>query len=308
MVLAVAWAGYLIPKALQHHDEVARTRSIDRFSTAMRVLARREPVSGSRGGRRGQLSARLVVTPARSADNPRVLPQPARRNDEPARQEPAQASVPPGSGTTAEAASAESQSSVRRTVRPGERRAARVAARRRRRILLLLLFAVAAVGALGYLGYLREWAPAIPGGLTVCWLLLCRWQVRRERQRAWSRELDAVVQEAELSEPVEPREVLLNAQGFEELDPLEDTITIPAEELAAVVVPTFDGGALWDPLPITLPTYVAKSTATRTVSTIDLSAPGTWTSGRVEEDAELVERAGAETESTQEPPAEAVGS
>lgn len=307
MVLAVAWAGYLIPKALQHHDEVARTRSIDRFSTAMRVLARREPVSGSGGARRGQLSARLVVTPARSADNPRVLPPPARRNDEPA-PESAQASVPSGFGTTAEAASGESQSSVRRTVRPGERRAARVAARRRRRILLLLLIAVAAVGALGYLGYLREWAPAVPGGLTVCWLLLCRRQVRRERQRAWSRELDAVVQEADLSEPVEPREVLLNAQGFEELDPLEDTITIPAEELAAVVVPTSDGGALWDPLPITLPTYVAKSTATRTVSTIDLSAPGTWTSGRVEEDAELVERAAAETESTQEPPAEAVGS
>ena len=45
VVLAVAWAVYLIPKALRHHDEVARTRSIDRFSTAMRVLARREPVA-----------------------------------------------------------------------------------------------------------------------------------------------------------------------------------------------------------------------------------------------------------------------
>ena len=36
MILAVAWAVYLIPKALKHHDEVARTRSVDRFSTAMR--------------------------------------------------------------------------------------------------------------------------------------------------------------------------------------------------------------------------------------------------------------------------------
>ena len=57
MVLAVAWAVYLIPKALKHHDEVARTRSIDRFSTAMRVLARREPVN--------RRDTRLVVTPAR---------------------------------------------------------------------------------------------------------------------------------------------------------------------------------------------------------------------------------------------------
>ena len=65
VVLAVAWAVYLIPKALKHHDEVARTRSIDRFSTAMRVLARREPVN--------RRDARLVVTPARAAGNPRVL-------------------------------------------------------------------------------------------------------------------------------------------------------------------------------------------------------------------------------------------
>src|SRR6185436_18203340 len=63
VVLAVAWAVYLIPKALRHHDEVARTRSIDRFSTAMRVLARREPVN--------RRDARLVVSPARAAGNPR---------------------------------------------------------------------------------------------------------------------------------------------------------------------------------------------------------------------------------------------
>ena len=32
VALAVAWAVYLIPKALQHHDEVVRGRSVDRFS------------------------------------------------------------------------------------------------------------------------------------------------------------------------------------------------------------------------------------------------------------------------------------
>ena len=55
MALAVAWAAYLIPKALQHHEEVVRSRSVDRFSHRMRVLARREPVNGR--------NARLVVTP-----------------------------------------------------------------------------------------------------------------------------------------------------------------------------------------------------------------------------------------------------
>ena len=59
VALAVAWAAYLIPKALRHHDDVVRGRSVDRFSQSMRVLARREPVSAR--------MARLVVTPARAA-------------------------------------------------------------------------------------------------------------------------------------------------------------------------------------------------------------------------------------------------
>ena len=45
VALAIAWAAYLIPKALRHHDDVVRGRSVDRFSQRMRVLARREPVS-----------------------------------------------------------------------------------------------------------------------------------------------------------------------------------------------------------------------------------------------------------------------
>ena len=37
---------------------------------------------------------------------------------------------------------------------------------------------------------------------------------------------------------------------------------------------------LWDPLPITVPTYVSKPLAPRTVRTIDLSAPDVTSSGR----------------------------
>ncbi|MEZ5194147.1 MAG: hypothetical protein R2734_17830 [Nocardioides sp.] len=59
VALAVAWAAYLIPKALHAHDDGERTRSVDRFSHRMRVLARREPTS-----RRG---AELVVTASPAA-------------------------------------------------------------------------------------------------------------------------------------------------------------------------------------------------------------------------------------------------
>ena len=45
VALAVAWAVYLIPKALEHHEESVRTRSVEEFSGSLRVLARREAVS-----------------------------------------------------------------------------------------------------------------------------------------------------------------------------------------------------------------------------------------------------------------------
>ena len=45
---------------------------------------------------------------------------------------------------------------------------------------------------------------------------------------------------------------------------------------------------------MTLPTYVSAPKAKRTVRTIDLGQPGTWTSGRTAEDAEIAARAAAE--------------
>ena len=48
------------------------------------------------------------------------------------------------------------------------------------------------------------------------------------------------------------------------------------------------GGALWDPLPVTLPTYVTKPRAGRIVRTIEFGQAGVWTSGHIEgEDTEL---------------------
>lgn len=291
VVLALAWAVYLIPKALKHHDEVARTRSIDRFSTAMRVLARREPVS--------RRDARLVVAPGRAADNPRVVvPTPTRAEERPARQ-----------------------------VRPEVRRAAaRAAARRRRRILSFLLLATLVVTGLAAFAIVPWWSVSVPGGLTVLFLLLCRTQVRRARHASevsWAAELEAAA-EGETEEPVEAaaprrraaarveapygtplRPAPRNAQGFEEVDPNEDTVAIPVAVLDAVAVPTADGGSLWDPLPVTLPTYVTKPKARRTVRTIDLNEPGAWTSGRSAEDTQLVaDAAVAETPEETEAPVE----
>ncbi len=72
VALAVAWAAYLIPKALKHHEEDQRNRTVDSFSSSIRVLARRDSLDGR--------TARLVVPAARarrSLDRDRHRARPA---------------------------------------------------------------------------------------------------------------------------------------------------------------------------------------------------------------------------------------
>jgi hypothetical protein len=144
VALAVAWAAYLIPKALRHHDDVVRGRSVDRFSQSMRVLARREPVSAR--------MAQLVVTPARATAAAVVSTKPS-----------------------AAGLSPDQQYAARRT-------ALRKATKRRRRVLSLLVLALVAVTAACADGRIAWPYVAIPAGLLLAWLVACRLMVRKERR------------------------------------------------------------------------------------------------------------------------------
>lgn len=241
VALAVAWAAYLIPKALRHHDEVARSRSIERFSNTMRVLARREPVN--------RRDARLVVTPGRAASTTTVV------ETKPAR-------------LTAD------QLRARREV-------TRRATRRRRRVLGGLLAANAVVIGLAAFVVVGWWWETLPAGLVVAWLVACRVMVKSERAAL----APGTVVPAEPAGPDLDISVEKNEQGFEELAPDSDTGVVPAV--------TEDGDPnLWDPLPMTLPTYVDKpAAARRTVRTISIDDSGVWTSGRTEIDAALAREA-----------------
>jgi hypothetical protein len=262
VALAVAWAVYLVPKALKRHDEALRSRSVDRFSHTMRVLARREPVSSR--------DARLVVTPQRGGA---------------------------GSVVTTKASSRDSVPAPTPAQLRARRAAVRRATQRRRRVLGVLLAAnvvVAVLAATGVHGWVWQ---SIPGGLLVVWLILCRVMVRGEHA-AWdgltgARDADTVDQpegdegDTEDEVPVEFA-VDRNDQGFDEVAPCAETSSI-ATVSAAAVDPT-----LWDPVPVTLPTYVGKPAAVRrSVRTIDLESTGVWTSGRTEEDAALARQADA---------------
>ncbi|WP_322937765.1 divisome protein SepX/GlpR [Nocardioides bizhenqiangii] len=246
VALAVAWAVYLIPKALKHHEIDRVSRSVESFSDRVRVLARREPVSA------GQ--AALVVsssgTTVAVAVDPVAEPSVGERDEIAA---PAPTTAP--------------------QVRAHKAAAAR-AAQRRRRVLgttLLANLGVVGLAAAGVIGWAWE---AIPATLLVAWLVACRLMVRKER----------AVRVAGTT-PVRKRRTTLADQVIADEDASDDT-----GEIAVVAdAPAVPGG--WDPVPVTLPTYVDKATAGRTVRTIDLDSTGVWSSGRNAVDSALAREA-----------------
>ncbi|MBO9521438.1 MAG: hypothetical protein J7518_07865 [Nocardioidaceae bacterium] len=167
------------------------------------------------------------------------------------------------------------------------RESARRAARRRRRVLAVLLLALVAVSVTSYLGYTPWLSTAAPGGLIVAFLVVARLTVRAQQVRR-----AAPVQHAPASAPAAP--VAEDAEAAEVEPDLgrEDTVGVSREELAAAVAaPALDEGSLWDPLPVTLPTYVNKARARRTVRTVEIT--GMTSSGHDAADSALAREAEA---------------
>lgn len=295
VALAVAWAVYLVPQALRHHDEVVRSRSVDRFSHTMRVLARREPVERS--------SSRLVVTPGRVPSAPVVTTKASAAPEAPSAAQVRPAPVPA----------------------PVRREAARRAARRRRRVLSALLLLLALVGGLVAARLLAWPVLLLPTFLLLAWLVACRLMVRRERGLSGplARIPATVLPEAApvfaagpageetqevavVSAPLAAEAVsgLLPAAAAEAHAPDEAPVGVPTPRAPAAA------SGLWEPVPVTLPTYVSKPAAERrSVRTIDLDATGVWTSGRTDADSALVRDAEERARRDEgEAPGRAVGS
>jgi hypothetical protein len=262
IALAVAWAAYLIPKALEQHEEGARTRSIDRFSHGLRVLARREP--------RGRKRTELVTSP-----EPLEPTAPAA----PLAPEPATMLVP---------------AVLTPAQRRARRRARALAARRRRRVLDLLVLANVVVAALALLGILAWHWQAVPAALVPVWLVVCRVSVRRARRPVMERR-PVVLDPAETGEI--PAVSVALAAGFSLHDVTDEISRILDEpDLTPAAPEPVVGG--WDLQPVVVPTYVAKDRARRSVRTIDLDSTGVWSSGRNAADSALVRDAEAGAEAT----------
>ncbi|WP_456238307.1 divisome protein SepX/GlpR [Microlunatus kandeliicorticis] len=148
------------------------------------------------------------------------------------------------------------------------RRMELVAAGRRRRVLLILMAVVTLVlGACA--GRFIDWAwLAVPGGLLVAFVVVSRFSVRAMR-----RNLDARF--ARICHGNDEKTVFLRRTDLKLKPQTQPAVVAAASPASANTV------GLWDPLPITMPTYVSKPLAPRTVRTIDLSAPDVTSSGRL---------------------------
>ena len=140
------------------------------------------------------------------------------------------------------------------------RRMEQLATSRRRRALLGLMALLSAVIGFCAVQLIPWWGTAIPGGLLLIFVLVARISVRVMRNKLAARYRDI-------------------RQGNN-----ESTIFLSRKDFAKGVTDSHSAsskadisakpGALWDPVPITMPTYVSKPLAPRTVRTIDLSGPG----------------------------------
>jgi len=146
------------------------------------------------------------------------------------------------------------------------RRLERLAASRRSRVLLSLLAVLSGMIGFCTVNLVPWWSIAVPGGLLLIFVLVARisvWLMRRN--------LDARYREIRHGN-IEST-IFLSRNDFPKSG-------IEVRSMTGKTESAGKPGALWDPIPITMPTYVSKPLAPRTVRTIDLSGPGVASSAR----------------------------
>jgi hypothetical protein len=158
------------------------------------------------------------------------------------------------------------------------------------------------VALVSLVGLLPKWAIALPVLLIVGFLFIARRQVRLANETYWA----SVATMPEEGSAVVVRRTAVRVEASRPSDEDEPTVTLTSaerrqaaaleaeeEHVVAVSLKTAEGGSLWDPLPVTLPTYVGAPVVKRTFRTIDLGEPGTWSSGHSAIDSETVAAADA---------------
>ena len=282
IAILVMWAAYLVPLALRRHEEHSEKRSVDRFSRAMRVLSRRPPV----------IDSRSVVMPKRPGHS-RPVVDGAAPGSRPRRGGLVSTAVP-------------NRVSYASSERPSTHLArARLMARRRQTLLALggatLVLLIAPMLTSAVPGWAWVLALLVTGGFAVHLRAQSRRELELRRRRASSarrregrtRRIDSAERVVEVrrqreAERAAAAEVAAGLAWERE----QEQARREAEDAAKV--------AGWQPVPVTLPTYVTKPKAAPASRVIDLTRPGRWAESTsvsadalgAEDAAELVPRVG----------------
>ena len=232
--IVVMWAVVLVPMWLRRHDAATESRSVDRFSTAMRTLSRRTP---------GTPGRRYVVMPRRTQDGPSVHVSGA-----------AVADAAPRRTATVDKA--------KRTV------ARRTAGRpsivaRRRRLLLGLLALTFFTMLLAMVGVISWPLQIVIDVILVSFCVHLRAQARRAAAVARQRRRAAVA--AQLPMPAATRRPVPAAARTAPVarpEPVTEPIErIVAESAATGTDDAAVDDATWEPVPVPRPTYTMKPPA-----------------------------------------------
>lgn len=277
--IVAVWAAVLVPMWLRHHDELTESHSVDRFSRAMRILARRGvPMSSlRRGADLGIGDQRLVTMPMRPTGSTGVVRSGGPRIPSPV--------------------AAASRARVRRA-----------------RVLVGLAAVTVVLLGLAALGVMSFWLPALTALALAAHLVACRRAAalaaarrrpaRRVMERyddepvghaadladaSWavseSHDLQPTLRRSEIwglstNDAAASRSSVVAAQ-LEELRAVPSQVQRAMESLVSGEGGEDAGAGSWSPTPVPLPTYVSKPKAAgRLARSIDLSGDGIWSSGR----------------------------
>ena len=250
-VIVIMWAVVLVPMWLRRHDAATESRSVDKFSAAMRVLSRRPSSAGSE--RYILMPPRPVPAAASVHVSGAAAPRPAAPRPRPSRPaQPARPSAP--------------------------RRKASLAVRRRRVLLVLLgiTFLTMLLAAAGVTGWIMQ---IVVDLLVVAFVVHLRVQARRSVALARARRRTAGpsswVDGPPLVEPAAAAPVTPTAARYAArlaraaaapfvASPVVAPVAAPeefaVEEPVAQATGTDDESA-WEPVPVPRPTYTMKPPA-----------------------------------------------
>lgn len=239
-VIVIMWAVVLVPMWLRRHDAATESRSVDRFSTAMRVLSRRAP---------GGPDRRYVLMPKRDSNASVHVSGASAHRRPPTRPTPA---APP----------------ARPKTRPS------LAVRRRRTLVAIggVTFLSLLLAVTGVIGWPLQLVVDL---ILVAFVVHLRTQAKRAAAVTRQRSRAAVAPAARASRPAARPAPAARADAVS----VEERVTAPmqpiqpAAEGASTEVAATGTDDRWEPVPVPRPTYTMKPKAPQRWTYVRPAAP-----------------------------------